>query len=404
LLYRDGLVLVIDKPAGIAVHPGPGSGPDLESGFGALCFGRPHPPALAHRLDRDTSGCLVLGRHPKALRRLGALLAEGRVEKVYWAIVEGRPPQNKGRIESGLKKLTRGSGWRMVVDPEGQRAITDYRLLGAAARRAWLELRPRTGRTHQIRVHCAELGCPVIGDPLYGRPESAEPLLLHARAIALPLYPAKLPIAVTAPVPPHMLAALQRLGYASAAQSSSESDEVNAGDVEVRRLLPAEAGLYRDIRLEALKREPEAFGSTFAAENAEPLAWFADRLGSSAVCSSAVYGAFAGSDLLGVAGFFVRQGLKEAHKGVLWGMYVRPWTRRAGVGRLLVEAVIDHARQCVELIQLSVVSGNERARHLYASLGFVEYGIEKNALKQDERYWDEVLMAKPLPTAQHPRS
>jgi tRNA pseudouridine32 synthase / 23S rRNA pseudouridine746 synthase len=91
VLYRDGLVLVIDKPAGIAVHPGPGGGPDLESGFDQLRFGLRHPPALAHRLDRDTSGCLVLGRHPKALRRLGALFADGRVEKVYWAVVEGRP-------------------------------------------------------------------------------------------------------------------------------------------------------------------------------------------------------------------------------------------------------------------------------------------------------------------------
>jgi tRNA pseudouridine32 synthase/23S rRNA pseudouridine746 synthase/23S rRNA pseudouridine1911/1915/1917 synthase len=223
VLYRDGLILVIDKPAGIAVHPGPGGGPDLESRFDQLRFGLPHPPALAHRLDRDTSGCLVLGRHPKALRRLGALFASGEVAKVYWAIVEGQPAEGEGRMETGLKKLTRSTGWRMVVDPAGQRAITDYRLLGAADGRAWLELRPRTGRTHQLRVHCAALGCPVVGDPVYGDPASRELLQLYARSVRLPLYPARPALEITAPVPAHMLAALERLGYdCEAAQKSAQ--------------------------------------------------------------------------------------------------------------------------------------------------------------------------------------
>jgi tRNA pseudouridine32 synthase / 23S rRNA pseudouridine746 synthase len=212
VLYRDGLILVIDKPAGIAVHPGPGGGPDLESGFDVLRFGLPHPPALAHRLDRDTSGCLVLGRHPKALRRLGALFSGGLVEKVYWAVVEGQPPEAEGRIETGLKKLVRGTGWRMVVDAEGQRAVTEYRLLGTGGGRAWLELRPRTGRTHQLRVHCAVLGCRVVGDPVYGQATTMEPMLLHARAITLPLNPAKPPIVVTAPVPSAMRRTLAQLG------------------------------------------------------------------------------------------------------------------------------------------------------------------------------------------------
>jgi tRNA pseudouridine32 synthase/23S rRNA pseudouridine746 synthase/23S rRNA pseudouridine1911/1915/1917 synthase len=224
--------LVIDKPAGIAVHPGPGGGPDLESGFDALRFGLPHPPALAHRLDRDTSGCLVLGRHPKALRRLGALFSGGLVEKVYWAVVEGRPPETQGRVETGLRKLTRGTGWRMVVDPSGQRAVTDYLLVGSAADGSWLELRPRTGRTHQLRVHSAVLGCPVVGDQVYGSRHDGEALQLYARSVTLPIYPNRPPLEITAPVPRHMLPALERLGYdpANEASSPSKSDSAPESD------------------------------------------------------------------------------------------------------------------------------------------------------------------------------
>jgi tRNA pseudouridine32 synthase/23S rRNA pseudouridine746 synthase/23S rRNA pseudouridine1911/1915/1917 synthase len=216
VLYRDGLMLILDKPAGIAVHAGPRGGPNLEAGFGALRFGLPHPPALAHRLDRDTSGCLVLGRHPKALRRLGALFAAGWIEKTYWAVVAGMPDQPEGRIDAPLRKQTRNNGWRIVVDPAGQNAATEYRVLGQRDGRAWLELHPLTGRTHQIRVHCAALGVPVVGDVAYGGRSQAggdSPLLLHARAVSVPLYPTRPPIVATAPVPPHMLASLAALGY-----------------------------------------------------------------------------------------------------------------------------------------------------------------------------------------------
>jgi tRNA pseudouridine32 synthase/23S rRNA pseudouridine746 synthase/23S rRNA pseudouridine1911/1915/1917 synthase len=213
VLFRDGLVIILDKPSGIPVHSGPAGGPHLEHWFPLLRFGLPRPPALAHRLDRDTSGCLVLGRHPKALRRLGRLFAEGNVEKVYWAVVAGAPPEPEGRIEANLKKLTRGTGWQMVVDPDGLRAITDYRVFGQAGGRSWLELRPRTGRTHQIRVHCATLGCPVLGDPQYGGPAGMT-LHLHSRSVSLPLY-ADRAVNATAPVPLHMLGALTALGYAA---------------------------------------------------------------------------------------------------------------------------------------------------------------------------------------------
>jgi tRNA pseudouridine32 synthase/23S rRNA pseudouridine746 synthase/23S rRNA pseudouridine1911/1915/1917 synthase len=204
ILYRDGLVLVIDKPAGLPVHAGPGGGPNLERSFDALRFGLPHPPALAHRLDRDTSGCLVLGRHRKALARLGRLFQAGLVEKTYWAVVEGSPKEAEGRIDLPLRKLERRTGWRMVGDPAGQAAVTDYRVLGTGGGLAWLELRPRTGRTHQIRVHCAvALGCPVLGDRAYGAERTA-PLHLLSRAVELPLYPSRPAIRAEAPVPPHM--------------------------------------------------------------------------------------------------------------------------------------------------------------------------------------------------------
>jgi RimJ/RimL family protein N-acetyltransferase len=164
---------------------------------------------------------------------------------------------------------------------------------------------------------------------------------------------------------------------------------MDATDIQIRRLAPADAALYRDIRLEALRCNPEAFGSTFEAENALPVTWFSERL----LGGAKIFGAFHGSELVGVAGLLIQEGRKEAHKGRLVGMYVRSGSRRAGVGRRLVETIIDFARQRVELIQLGVVSDNEQARRLYAALGFSQYGIEKNALKQDGRYYDEILMA-----------
>ena len=214
VVYRDGLMLIIDKPAGLPVHAGPGGGPNLERHFDALRFGFPKPPGLAHRLDRDTSGCLILGRHPKALRKLGKLFQDGKVDKTYWALVAGSPPEEQGRIELPLKKVTnRTGGWRIVVADDGQSAVTDYRVMGRGDGMTWLELKPHTGRTHQIRVHCATaLGCPLLGDPQYGGPEGP-PLHLHSRAISLPLYPSRAAVGAVAPVPPHMRAALAACGF-----------------------------------------------------------------------------------------------------------------------------------------------------------------------------------------------
>ncbi|MGE0681083.1 MAG: RluA family pseudouridine synthase [Candidatus Binatia bacterium] len=213
LLFRDEMMLIIDKPAGIPVHAGPKGGPHLEMYFDALRFGLPSPPVLAHRLDRDTSGCLVLGRRPKALRKLGKLFAAGRIEKVYWAIVTGEPPEDQGTIDLPLKKFTNKDGWKMMTASDGRPAVTEYRTLGTVEGITWLELKPKSGRTHQIRVHCAALGCPVLGDPVYSNEKKPTiPLHLHARAITIPLYTNKPPVAAKALPPEHMLAVLERCG------------------------------------------------------------------------------------------------------------------------------------------------------------------------------------------------
>jgi RimJ/RimL family protein N-acetyltransferase len=154
-------------------------------------------------------------------------------------------------------------------------------------------------------------------------------------------------------------------------------------------LTPADAARFRDIRLEALQQNPEAFGSSFEWENGQSLAWFEER-----IAQSDIFGAFVDGDLVGTAGFRVQDGPKRSHKGLLWGMYVRPTARHSGLGRRLVEAVVSHASERVELLQLTVVSENRTARQLYAGLGFVEYGYEKKALKHDGRYYDEVLMVR----------
>jgi tRNA pseudouridine32 synthase/23S rRNA pseudouridine746 synthase len=235
VLYRDGLMLVIDKPAGIAVHPGPGGGASLEDGFDQLRFGLPRAPALAHRLDRDTSGCLVLGRHPKATRRLGALFAEGRVVKTYWALVHGVPSPHEGVIDRPLAKISENRFWRMKPDANGLPSLTRYRVLASDGETAWLELKPETGRTHQLRSHCEAIGHGILGDTLYGPDAKARGgdtrLQLHARRILIPLYANRPPIDVTAPPPPHMRDALARYGAVEELRSGAV-EELRSGAVE----------------------------------------------------------------------------------------------------------------------------------------------------------------------------
>ncbi len=215
LLYRDGLMLVIDKPAGLAVHRGPKGGESLEDYFEPLRFGLPRNPALAHRLDKDTSGCLVLGRHRKALALLGKLFKQGKVGKTYWAVVEGSPEADEGRIDMPLGKLDESARLVDEARPARHAGGDDVEGDGARAGLTWLALEPLTGRTHQLRVHCAEMGWPILGDNIYGRaPRSGGPTLhLHSREIVVPISKNKPPVVVTAPVPAHMREALGKCGW-----------------------------------------------------------------------------------------------------------------------------------------------------------------------------------------------
>lgn len=218
ILYRDALILVLDKPAGIAVHTANGGLNNLERYFPALQFGLPNPPTLGHRLDLGTSGCLVLARHRQAAQRLRVLFSENLIKKTYWAVVQGDFPQDKGRIDLPLsKQSTSKRHWWMKPDPDGGiSAITDYRVLGRGDGLTWLNLSPQTGRTHQLRVHCAAQGHPIIGDYIYGsmgETSAKDQMNLHARSLEIPLYPKKAAIHVEAPPPTHMMEALKACGY-----------------------------------------------------------------------------------------------------------------------------------------------------------------------------------------------
>ena len=207
ILFQDQRFVVLDKPAGLPVHPGPRGGPSVEDWF-PLLSRRRDGPWLAHRLDADTSGCLVVALRKAALIAAQAEFAAGRAGKVYWAIVRGAPAGTQGRIDAALRRRTGPDGWRMVADPAGQAAITDWRVMGQGQGLTWLELRPHTGRTHQIRVHCATLGCPIVGDPVYGGDQGS--LQLLARSITLVLDP---PVSAVAEPPDHMSAMLASLGW-----------------------------------------------------------------------------------------------------------------------------------------------------------------------------------------------
>lgn len=224
VLHRDADVIVIDKPAGLAVQGGSGTHRHLDGLLDALTFDKPERPRLVHRLDRDTSGVLVLARDALAARRLTALFRTRDVRKIYWAVVVGQPKPAAGRIDLPLAKRVGRPGEgeeRMVVDEaEGQPSRTRYRIVDSAGRKAsWLELEPLTGRTHQLRVHCAALGTPILGDGKYGGPEAflslegiGRSLHLHARRLVLP-HPSGGTLDISAPLPPHMRETFSFFGF-----------------------------------------------------------------------------------------------------------------------------------------------------------------------------------------------
>lgn len=222
VIYRDDSVIALDKPQGLPVQGGPGIARHVDGMLDALRFGSDERPRLVHRLDRDTTGVLVLARTPAAASALARAFRGRDAAKTYWAIVVGRPHPLEGRIDMSLAKQGGAQGERTVPSDarEATRAVTLYRMMDSAQKRAaLLELTPLTGRTHQLRVHCAAaLGCPILGDGKYGG-AGAHPdgfgdrtLHLHARALRLP-HPEGGHLELAAPLPAHMKETFTFLGF-----------------------------------------------------------------------------------------------------------------------------------------------------------------------------------------------
>jgi len=231
VIYQDDQVIVLDKPAGLPTQGGPGISRHVDMMLPALQGDYDHRPRLVHRLDRDTSGVLVVARTPGVAAKLAAAFRSRSVQKLYWAVVVGRPVPTEGRIELELVKVDGFRGERTAVagpyDKDTAHAITDFATIDHAARKlAWLELHPLTGRTHQLRVSCAAIGAPILGDKPYGRERTGheggghtalvdglgEQLHLHARQLSFP-HPHGGTLTVEAELPAHMAATFRTLGF-----------------------------------------------------------------------------------------------------------------------------------------------------------------------------------------------
>ena len=224
ILYEDDDIYVFNKPHGLAVQGGSGTKRHLDGMLKSLPNKKGEPPRLVHRLDRDTSGCLVVAKTKAAASHFGTVFRSRSARKIYWAIVAGNPHPQQGEISCFLARQSTEDGEQMVVvkngAPGSQHSLSYYSTTDTASRRfAWVTLKPVTGRTHQLRVHMAQLGNPIIGDPRYfnienwqGAPGLSEGLHLHARRIAIPLRNGKR-LDISAPLPPHMRASFETLGF-----------------------------------------------------------------------------------------------------------------------------------------------------------------------------------------------
>jgi tRNA pseudouridine32 synthase/23S rRNA pseudouridine746 synthase len=211
ILFEDGEALVIDKPAGLPIERPRAGGPCLEDRAHEFRLGFERSPMPVHRLDTDTSGCLLLARNPKALKRFSAAFEARAVEKIYLGVIAGTLSAEEGMIELALSKISSAEeGWRMIPARKGKPSLTHWRRIDERGGLTLVEFRPETGRTHQIRVHAASgLGKPLLGDPVYGAARKGMRTMLHARSLSLGREN-KPPVAATAPLPADFTA----LGFA----------------------------------------------------------------------------------------------------------------------------------------------------------------------------------------------
>ncbi len=202
ILYEDAEALVINKPGGLPLEKPRKGGISLADRLGELKLGFQMEPVPVHRLDTDTSGCLLLARNPKSLKRYNKAFEDKLVRKTYLGVLATIPAQKEGTVELALAKISSAEkGWRMIPAKKGKPSVTHWRVVAEANGRALVEFTPETGRTHQIRVHCASgIGVPLLGDPVYGAANGYARTMLHAAALEVPREN-KPPIVAAAPMP-----------------------------------------------------------------------------------------------------------------------------------------------------------------------------------------------------------